>query len=139
MKTVLINIIILFLTVNLSGQNLLGYKPNKIEKYLSSNYKYLVKDSNSKNEYYKYLKYTDGTSGTTTIYFFLSDDNKCTRIKRMHVHSMKDEVIEELDSLYTSEGENTWSDRHKGIQAVIKLVNEEWFFTVTIEPEKKEE
>jgi hypothetical protein len=52
---------------------------------------------------------------------------------------MKDEVIEELDSLYTRKGENTWSDRHKGIQAVIKLVNEEWFFTVTIEPEKRNE
>lgn len=138
MRPTVIYIILLSLSLNLSGQNLIGYKPNKIERYISKHYKHLVKEGNTKNEYYKYLKYTDGASGTTTVYFFLSDKNKCTRVKRMHVHSMKDEVIHELDSLYTREGKNLWSERHKGIKSVIKLNNEEWFFTVTIEPEEKE-
>ncbi len=138
MKTLIAYIILVFLTVNLSGQNLLGYRKDKIEKLISQNYKYLVKDGNSRNDYYNYLKYTDGAAGTTTVYFFLSEKNKCTRVKSMHVHSMKDEVTGELDHLYTRLGENTWTDRHKGIQALIKLENEEWFFTVTIEPQKKE-
>ncbi|MEA1885916.1 MAG: hypothetical protein U9N72_01725 [Bacteroidota bacterium] len=138
MRAILIYIILFFFPVNLSGQNVLGYKQNKIEKYISKNYKHLVKEGNTRNEYYKYLKYTDGAGGTTTVYFFLSDKNKCTRVKRMHVHSMKDEVIHELDSLYTRKGDNLWSERHRGIRSVIKLENEEWFFTVTIEPEQKE-
>ncbi|MBN1388163.1 MAG: hypothetical protein JW965_06930 [Bacteroidales bacterium] len=138
MKTLIVNILLLFLSFNLPGQNLLGYGPKKIEKYISNNYKHLVKEGNSRNEYYKYLKYTDGAAGTTTVYFFLSDNDKCKRVKRMHVHSMKDEVIKEFNSLYTREGDNIWSDRNKGIKALIKLENEEWFFTVTIEPEQKE-
>ena len=138
MKTLIINIILVSLAVNMPGQNLLGYKKGKIEKYISSNYKHLVKEGNSRNDYYKYLKYTDGAAGTTTVYFFLGEKDKCTRVKSMHVHSMKDEVIEELNNLYTKEGENVWSDKHKGINALIKLENEEWFFTVTIEPKQTE-
>lgn len=137
MKKIFFHIILVLLTSNIFGQNLLGYKSQKIEKYMDRNYRYLVKDRNSRNEYYKYLKYTDGASGTTTMYFFLSEDDKCSRIKRMHVHSMKDEVINELDSLYRREEENIWSDRRRGTGARIKLVNEEWFFTITIEPEIK--
>jgi hypothetical protein len=138
MKTAIVTIILALISFNSPGQNLLGYSSKRIEKYLSSNYKQLVKEGNSRNEYYKYLKYTDGAAGTTTVYFFLSEKDKCIRVKRMHVHSMKDEVIEELNNLYTRERDNVWSDRHRGINALIKLENEEWFFTVTIEPEKKE-
>ncbi|HCC71302.1 MAG TPA: hypothetical protein DEQ09_09160 [Bacteroidales bacterium] len=138
MKTIYIQVVLILLTVSLTAQNMIGYKPDKIEKYIRNNYKYLVKESNSRNEYYKYLKYTDGVAGMTTVYFFLSENNKCSRVKSMYVHSLKDEVIEELDSLYTRKGPNLWTDRNKRIDAVIKLVNEEWFFTVTIEPERKE-
>jgi len=138
MKSLILNIILVSLTINLPGQNLLGYKKDKIEKYISSNYQHLVKEGNSRNDYYNYLKYTDGAAGTTTVYFFLSENNRCTRVKSMHVHSMKDEVISELDDLYTREGDNIWSDKQRGIQALIKLENEEWFFTVTIEPQQKE-
>ncbi len=134
MKTIVINIIMLVLSLNLSGQNLLGYKAGKIEKYIARNHEELVKEENSKNEYFRYLKYTDGTAGTSTIYFFLSENNKCSRIKSMHVHSMKDKVIRKLDKLYTRKGENTWTDRNKGIDAVIKLLNEEWYFTVSYAP-----
>lgn len=138
MRSLLIYIFFILLPLNLAGQNLLGYKAGAIEKFISRNKKELVKDENSRNDYYKYLKYTDGTAGTSTYYFFLSDDGRCLRIKSMHVHSMKDIVQEELDSLYTRAGTNRWSDRNRGIDAVISLVSEEWFFTVTIEPDKKE-
>jgi len=134
MKKIVFNIIMLVISLNLSGQNLLGYKAAKIEKYIASNYENLVKEENSKNEYYRYLKYTDGTAGTSTFYFFLSENNKCTSIKSMHIHSMKDKVIKELDELYTRTGENTWSDSKKGKEAVIKLLNEEWYFTISFEP-----
>jgi len=138
MRIIYMNIILLLLSASLSGQNMIGYKPDKIEKLIRKDYSYLVKESNSRNEHYRYLKYTDGAAGMTTVYFFLSEDNRCNRIKSMHIHSIKDKVIKELDSLYSKKGENTWSDRNKGMDVLIKLVNEEWYFTVTIEPEKEE-
>ncbi|HDZ40837.1 MAG TPA: hypothetical protein ENH59_04055 [Bacteroidetes bacterium] len=137
MKTIILYITLVLLSVNLSGQNLLGYKAGRIEKYIGRNHEDMVKEENSRNTHYRYLKYTDGTAGTSTVYFFLSEDNKCNRIKSMYVHGMRDEVQKELDGMYVKTGENTWSDREKGRDAVIKLVNGEWFFTVTIEPVKK--
>lgn len=138
MRLFIAYILFLLLPLGAAGQNLLGYKAGEIEKFISRNKKELVKDENSRNDYYKYLKYTDGTAGTSTYYFFLSDKDRCLRIKSMHVHSMKEIVEEELDSLYTRTGTDRWSDRNRGIDAVISLVSEEWFFTVTIEPDKKE-
>ncbi|MDT8401719.1 MAG: hypothetical protein RQ743_08495 [Bacteroidales bacterium] len=137
MKTTLLYIALVLLSVNLTGQNLLGYKAGRIEKYISRNHTDLVREENSRNDHYKYLKYTDGTAGTSTVYFFLSEQNKCNRIKSMHVHGLRDEVQKELDRMYVKTGENTWTDRKKGRDATIKLVNEEWFFSVTIEPVKK--
>jgi len=138
MRIFIAHVLFFLLPLGMAGQNLLGYKAGDIEKFISRNKKELVKDENSRNDYYKYLKYTDGTAGTSTYYFFLSDNDRCLRIKSMHVHSMKDIVEDELDSLYKRTGTNRWSDRNRGIDAVISLVSEEWFFTVTIEPDKKE-
>ncbi|MDZ7738488.1 MAG: hypothetical protein U5K32_05360 [Bacteroidales bacterium] len=137
MKILPLAIIMILLSVTLTGQNLLGFTPDEITEYIKENHRNLVKDNNSRNEYYDYLKYTDGTSGTTTVYFFMSEDKKCKRVKRMHVHSLKDEVIREMDSLYVKKGDNTWVDEKKENRALIRLVNEEWFFTINIEPGSK--
>jgi len=137
MKTICLSIILITLSFSLSAQNLLGYKEDKIEKYIEKNNKDLVKDTETRNEKYDYLKYTDGFSGTTTVYFFLDANGRCKRIKKMYVHSIKDEIIEELDRNYTPDGDNKWTDIKKGSKAIISLNNEEWFFTVTIEPESK--
>lgn len=136
-KIILLAIIMIVLPVNLTGQNLLGFKADEIAEYIREHHSNLVRDDNSRNEYYDYLKYTDGTSGTTTVYFFLSEDNRCKRVKRIHVHSLKDEVIKEMDSLYTRKGDNVWADEKKDNRALIRLIDEEWFFTVNIEPATK--
>ncbi len=127
----------ILLSLNLTGQNVLGFTPEEIVRYVKENHRNLVRDDNSRNEYYDYLKYTDGTSGTTTVYFFLSEDNRCSRVKRIHVHSLKDEVRRELDSLYVKKEDNTWVDEKKENRALIRLLDEEWFFTVNIEPGTK--
>lgn len=137
MKILPIAIIMILLSVNLTGQNVLGFTAEEIAEYVKEHHRNLVKDDNSRNEYYDYLKYTDGTSGTTTVYFFLSEDKRCRRVKRIHVHGLKDEVIREMDSLYVKKGDNTWVDEKKDNRALIRLVNEEWFFTVNIEPGSK--
>jgi len=138
MKIFSLAIITILFTVNLCGQNLLGYKPLKVEKYMRKNHSGLIKDNNTSNEYYDYLKYTDGTAGTSTVYFFFSEDNTCRLVKSMYVYSMKDEVEEELDRLYTRTGNSRWSDSRGRVNALIELKDEEWFFTVNIEPESKE-
>ncbi len=137
MKIIPLAIIMILLSLNLTGQNLLGFTPQEIAEYLKEHHRNLVKDNNSRNEHYDYLKYTDGTSGTTTVYFFLSEDNSCNRVKRIHVHSLRDEVNSEMDSLYVKKGDNTWVDENKENRALIKIIDEEWFFTVNIEPGSK--
>ncbi|MFP4488791.1 MAG: hypothetical protein ACLFN1_05765 [Bacteroidales bacterium] len=137
MKILPLAILMILLSVNLTAQNVLGFTPGEIVRYVKENHRNLVRDDNSRNEYYDYLKYTDGTSGTTTVYFFLSEDKRCSRVKRIHVHSLKDEVRRELDSLYVKKEDNTWIDEKKDNRALIRLLDEEWFFTVNIEPGSK--
>lgn len=130
-------ILMIFLSVTLTGQNVLGFTSEEIAEYVREHHRNLVRDDNSRNEYYDYLKYTDGTSGTTTVYFFLSEDKRCSRVKRIHVHSLKDEVRRELDSLYVKKEDDTWIDEKNDNRALIRLLDEEWFFTVNIEPGSK--
>ncbi len=137
MRTIIVFMVTMLTGLSLAGQNLLGYEDDMIERYVQKNMKELVRENDVKNEHYNYLKYSD-SGGTTTVYFFLSEDNKCTRIKRMHVHSLKDQVVEELDSKFERSGEDTWFDKKGKVNAVIKLINEEWYFTVIIEPETKQ-
>ncbi|MFO7756466.1 MAG: hypothetical protein R6V34_10825 [Bacteroidales bacterium] len=137
MKILPLAILMILLSVNLTGQNLLGFTSEEIAEYVREHHRNLVRDNNSRNEYYDYLKYTDGTSGTTTVYFFLSEDKRCSRVKRIHVHSLEDEVRRELDSLYVKKEDNTWIDEKKDNRALIRLLDEEWFFTVNIEPGSK--
>ena len=87
------------------------------------------------NNSFSYLKYSD-KSDTQTILFFLSPDSVCKSIRSVCNKSIRSEKIKELDSLYSRSGENTWTDKKQGKSYRVKLIDDEWSFSVTIEPEK---
>ncbi|MBI5010158.1 MAG: hypothetical protein HZB98_11050 [Bacteroidia bacterium] len=87
------------------------------------------------NTSFSYIKYSDKFD-TQTILFFLSPDSVCKSIRMVCNKSIRSEKIQELESMYSRSGENTWTDRHPGKNFTVKLVDDEWSFSVTIEPEK---
>ena len=125
------------LTIAVSSQNLLGYSADKIVKHIEKNNPELAQVTGLKNEKYTYLKYED-SDGDRTVMFFMSEDDRCTSVKSMYVHSLRDEVTSDLDKKYKKKTENIWTDTKKGKEAEIILEVQDWFFTVSIKPVKKE-
>lgn len=137
MKLISLLFTLLLVTFSTPAQNLVGYSAEKIKKHIEKNNAELSQVTGLKNDKYDYLKYED-EEGDMTVMFFMSEDNKCTSVKSIYVHSLRDEVTAELDKSYTKRSENVWSDENKGKEAVITLEVEDWFFTVSIKPDKKE-
>lgn len=137
MKSIILIITILFSLVSASGQNLLGYNSERIKKYIEKNNTELNIVNGVKNDNYKYIKYEDH-EGSRTVIFFMTDDDKCKSVKQIYVHSMKERVIAELDKSYKKIRDNEWADNSIGRRAAITLKVEDWFFTVSIKPQKNE-
>ncbi len=116
------------------SQNLIGYKAVDIKKYMSLN-RSDMENEKVNNTSFSYIKYSDKYD-TQTILFFLSPDSVCKSIRNICNRSIRSKKIKELDSLYSRSGENIWTDKKPGKNYRVKLVDDDWSFSVTIEPEK---
>jgi len=125
----------LILTLFVSnGQNLIGYSAAEINKYMSANRSDMNKE-NVINKSFRYLKYSDKYD-TQTFLFFLNSDSVCTNIRMVCNNNIRNSRIKELDSAYSKLNENLWRDTRAGKNYLIKLKQEEWSFSITVEPEK---
>ena len=115
------------------GQNLIGYKDADIRTFMKQNRKDMH-FNNVKNNMFSYLKYSDH-SDSQTILFFLTADSICKGVKVICEPSMKPEKIKELDANYKRIAEDKWVDTHDGKNYLIKLKEEEWSCSITIEPD----
>lgn len=117
-----------------SSQNLLGFRADEIRKYMTDNRSDMnIEKVNNKS--FRYLKYSDKYD-TQTMLFFLDTDSVCRNIRMVCNHSIRDAKIKELDSSFSRTAKNRWIDSRSGKNYYIRLDDDEWSFTVTIEPEK---
>ena len=125
----------LILTLFVSnGQNLIGYSADDINKYMSINRSEMSME-NVINKSFRYLKYSDKYD-TQTMLFFLNSDSVCTKIRMVCNNSIRNSKIKELDAAYSRIKENLWRDTRAGKNYLIKLNDEEWSFSITVEPDK---
>jgi hypothetical protein len=122
---------LLFLSMNLSAQNLLGYKPGDIRKYMKENQKTMEYQGLTFNNTFKYAKYADKDGDQTTLFFFTAD-SVCKSIRMICDKSLEPEMIKDLDSKYKKSGTNAWTGTKDGISYNIELREEEWSISVTI-------
>lgn len=130
MKFVIPFLFAVFVSSGIYGQNLIGYEEAEIKKYMKEN-RNDFKLQNDKNNYFKYLKYVNNTN-TETLIFFLSDKSVCSEIRTICDQNLKSQKLKELDSSYTKESENVWTEKKKNKNYVIELTDEEWFFSINI-------
>ena len=116
------------------GQNLIGMGAKEIKKYMSSNKSEMMLEKVS-NKSYNYLKYSDRNEDQTML-FFLSPDSVCRNIRIVCNNSMKSIKIKELDSVYRRNGDNSWIDTRAGKNYMVMLKEDNWTFSIIIEPEK---
>jgi hypothetical protein len=120
--------------VSCDCQNLIGYNSTEIKNYMNNN----RKDMNIEkvvNKSFRYLKYSD-KNDTQTILFFLNPDSVCNNIRMICNNSIRSSKVKEMDSVFIKRGENTWTDKRSGKSYLVKLVDDEWSFTITIQTEK---
>lgn len=122
---------ILFSGLNLSAQNLLGYKFKDIKRYMRENQTEMSFQGLTFNNTFKYLKYAD-IDGNQTLLIFLNADSVCKSIRLVCDKSLKAEKVQELDTKYEKTGPNSWADTKDGKNYEIEMREEEFTFNVTI-------
>jgi len=134
MKIFLVMTVLLLFPITGSGQNLVGYKAEYIRNYMIEKRSEMNQEKVI-NKSFRYLKYSDKYD-TQTILFFLNPDSVCQNIRIVCNNSIRDSKIKELDSSYSKRGNNFWIDRQSGKDYYVRLEDEEWSFSINIEPEK---
>jgi hypothetical protein len=112
------------------AQNFIGMEKDQILQVMRDSQKKFKLNTDDVNPHYKYLKF-ENKIDEITILFFLSEENKCTLIRKMCDYSNINDVITELDGKYNKSGKNAWTYNDKGKTYLVNLVEEEWYFTVT--------
>jgi hypothetical protein len=122
----------LFLSVafNAGGQNFIGMYKDNIAEEVKKKYPGLKLNTSVINHDYKYLKYEDKINEITML-FFLSDDDKCTVVRKMCDYSNINDELADLNSKYKTEGKNHWSYEDNGKKYLVILEEGEWYFTIT--------
>ncbi|HAM10485.1 MAG: hypothetical protein A2X03_03600 [Bacteroidetes bacterium GWA2_40_15] len=125
-----------FLLVSVSGnsQNLVDYKADDITKYMKGNRSDMNKEKVN-NKSFRYLKYSDKNDSQTML-FFLDADSVCRNIRIVCNNNIREAKIRELDSSFSKNGKYRWIDNRSGKNYYIRLDDDEWSFTITIEPVK---
>jgi hypothetical protein len=130
-------IVSLFLSVafNVGGQNFIGMYKDDITEEVKKRYPCLKLNSNVINHDYKYLKFEDKINEITML-FFLSEDDKCTLVRKMCDYSNINDETNILNSTYQSSGKNQWCYEDGGKKYVVTLEEGEWYFTITTKLKK---
>ena len=123
-------ITILNLHFNSHAQNYIGMHKDQIIELMKETQRNCKLNTDAVNTHYNYLKFEDKISEITILYF-LSDNDRCTLIRKMCDYSNINDVLEDLNSTYKSTGENTWEYKDDGKTYSVVLAEEDWFFTVT--------
>jgi hypothetical protein len=135
MKVFIINIILagVFLNGDVSffSENYIGKETSYIEQYIKENHKTLKLNTSNINNTYKYIKFEDKINEITVL-FFLSDDDKCKLVRFMGDYSNINDVVSDLNSLYTKTDKNCWKYSAENKEYNVNLEEGDWFFTVTI-------
>jgi len=131
----LIILSLLCVAFDLGGQNFIGMYKDDIAGEVKKRYPGLKLNTNVINHDYKYLKYEDKINEITML-FFLSEDDKCTLVRRMCDYSNINDELAELQSKYKSGGKNQWFYEDGGKKYLVTLEDGEWYFTITTKLKK---
>jgi hypothetical protein len=125
------SVILFLISVNLNGQNLIGYSEKEIKQYMTDNQKNMAFQNFINNSTFKYLKYSD-TDEMMTALFFLNENLVCKSVRFICDKSLKTAKTKELNSLYKKVTDNEWVETKNGKNYRIDLKEDEWSFNVSI-------
>jgi hypothetical protein len=134
MKIVTLSAALFLICICAESQNLIGLKEKEIQKYMKEN-RSDMNFNNVVNSKFSYLKYSDNLENQT-ILFFLNPDSICRSVRIICDVSMKSQKIKELNSVYTRNSENKWTDKRKGKNFAVEMMDGKWSCVISIESAK---
>lgn len=130
MKKILISIVIIISTLTfVKAQNFIGHSVDEIRTTMKRIRPDFREDNSTINA--KSIKYVDKAKDNTLI-FFLSPEGKCLYSKFMLDVSYAKSAVDTLTKNYTYLDNLTWADERNGDDFTIKMVNNEYYFTIVI-------
>lgn len=134
MKNLLIITALIISSIGIiSAQNLIGKNVNEIRQTMKRVRPDFREDKSTINA--KSLKYIDKTKDNTLI-FFLSENKICKYSKFMLDVSCAKNTVDTLTKSFKYTDNLTWLDKRNGKDYEIKLLNNEWYFTLQIYEKK---
>ncbi|MBN2214239.1 MAG: hypothetical protein JW723_08340 [Bacteroidales bacterium] len=127
--SVIFFVLMIAVAIRVSAQNYVGVHKDDIIRLMSEKHHNFKLNRDVINRRYNYLKYEDGIS-EQTILFFLSDDEYCTLVRWMSDYSNINDILYMLNKEYKRVGKNRWTYIKNGKNYIISLEEGEWFFTV---------
>jgi len=121
---------ILTTCLDLSAQNLIGFKETEIRQYMKEKHKDFIYHNTTFNNTFKYMKYQDRNE-MITLLFFLTADSVCKSVRLVCDKSLEADKIKELNATCINTGKNVWSETRNGKKYIVELKEEEWTFNLT--------
>lgn len=133
MKTLKVSLVLflVFFSLNISGQNLIGFHEKEIKQYMKDKQKKMIFQTFINNSTFIYLKYADKEESQTLL-FFLTADSVCKTVRLVCDKSLKAQKIKEFDTMYKKTGDNIWTQTKDGKKYIIELKDEDMSFSITI-------
>lgn len=128
-KLILVAGLLLFAGSILRGQHMIDLTKEEVLVLVKDNHKEFRRDKSVVNQRFNYLKYVNGLRSRTWIMYFTEEDI-CRSTKLVCDYGEFDEVLDELNKAYDKVGESEWAYELVSDTIYVKLVREEWYFTV---------
>ncbi|TVR73268.1 MAG: hypothetical protein EA408_05370 [Marinilabiliales bacterium] len=128
---ILLAIMFLSLTAEISAQILPGMKDSEIQDYLAGAYEgYVLRDPPNDDEL-KFMTF-EHVSGDMTLLVFMDSEGRCTFTRLMVDIDYLDDMTGRYDVDYENRGDNRWIARTRGETFMLTLEEGDWMFTVTV-------
>jgi hypothetical protein len=120
---------------SLFSDHFIDLEKSEIQLLVKENHKKFKLNTGFNNKAYNYLKYEDKIREITVL-FFLTDKDRCKMVRIMSDYSNIHDLKAALNASYEQMGENKWQYKSNKKYYNVDLLEEDWYFSVTIKEKK---
>lgn len=131
LKPTVITILMFFVFFSIYSQNMVGLSKSEVQKQMAANFTKFSQSSFGVSTNINTLKYIDTKTDRTLIFYFAKNGN-CEYSKMIEDMDLIQTRIKEFNTKYKPNGELTWIENVRGKKFTIKIVKEEYIFSVLI-------
>ncbi len=128
---VLLVILFLSLTAEISAQILPGMKGPEIRGYLAGSYEGYALREPPNDDKLDFMTF-EHVSGDMTLLVFMDGEGTCIFTRLMVDIDYLDDMTGRYDKDYENRGDNRWIARTRGETFMLTLEEGDWMFTVTV-------